>query len=95
MVRRKKKAPQAKPKGADAPPGEDAATEAVADQAAGQAEADDPVARLEAETASLKDQLLRALAETENLRRRTQREREDAVRYAAAPLIKDLIEVID
>ena len=68
---------------------------AAADQVAGQAEADDPVARLEAEAASLKDQLLRALAETENLRRRSQREREDAVRYAAAPLIKDLIEVAD
>ena len=121
--RKKKKAHQAEPAGADlpppkrssgfaqagAPPEEEAATDlpppkrssgfaqagAAADQAAGQAAEDDPVARLEAEAASLKDQLLRALAETENLRRRSQREREDAVRYAAAPLIKDLIEVTD
>lgn len=55
----------------------------------------DPLALLEAEAASLKDQLLRALAETENLRRRSQRERDDAVKYAAAPLIRDIIEVAD
>ena len=87
MAKRKKKARPAEHEAADAPPEEEAAAE--------QAEADDPIARLEAEIASLKDQFLRALAETENLRRRTQREREDAVRYAAAPLIKDLIEVTD
>lgn len=56
---------------------------------------DDPLARLEAEATSYKDQLLRALAEIENLRRRSQREREDAVKYAAAPLIRDLIGVAD
>ena len=58
-------------------------------------EAEDPVARLEAEVAGLKDQLLRSLAELENVRRRAQREREDAVRYAAAPLAKDLLGVAD
>ncbi len=55
----------------------------------------DRSAWLEIEVASLKDQLLRALAETENLRRRSQREREDVVKYAAAPLIKDLVGVVD
>ncbi len=55
----------------------------------------DRAAWLEIEVASLKDQLLRALAETENLRRRSQREREDVVKYAAAPLIKDLVGVVD
>ena len=55
----------------------------------------DPVAVLEAEVASLKDQLLRALAETENLRRRSQRERQDAVKYAAGPVIRDLVGVVD
>ncbi|MGF1608044.1 MAG: nucleotide exchange factor GrpE [Kiloniellales bacterium] len=54
-----------------------------------------PVERLEAEVASLKDQLLRALAETENVRRRAQREREDTARFAAAPVIKDLLGVAD
>ncbi len=48
-------------------------------------------AALQAEAASLKDQLLRALAETENLRRRGQREREDALKYAAVPFLRDLI----
>jgi molecular chaperone GrpE len=56
---------------------------------------ENPVALLEAEVASLKDQLLRAMAETENVRRRAQREREDSVRYAAVPVIKDLLGVAD
>src|SRR5437667_7764640 len=41
------------------------------------------------------DQLLRALAETENVRRRAQREREDASRYAVAGFVKDLLSVAD
>ncbi len=57
--------------------------------------AEDPVAVLEAEVAGLKDQLLRSLAELENVRRRAKRERDDAVRYAAAPLAKDLLAVAD
>ncbi len=57
--------------------------------------AEDPVARLEVEVASLKDQLLRSLAELENVRRRAKRERDDAVKYAAAPLAKDLLAVAD
>ncbi len=52
-------------------------------------------ARLETEVAELHDQLLRALAETENQRRRSQREREEAVRYAAAPMLRDLLAVAD
>ena len=56
---------------------------------------EDPVVRLEGEVAELKNQLLRALAETENLRRRSARERDDAVKFAAVPLIKDLIGVAD
>ncbi len=73
---------------AEAAPAEAAPDESVAAEA-------DRAAGLEVEVASLKDQLLRALAETENLRRRSQREREDAVKYAAAPLIKDLVGVVD
>ena len=56
---------------------------------------EDPIVRLEGEVAELKNQLLRALAETENLRRRSARERDDAVKFAAVPLIKDLIGVAD
>ena len=53
------------------------------------------IAALEAEVGELKDQLLRAMAETENLRRRSQREREEAVRYAATALVRDLLPVAD
>jgi molecular chaperone GrpE len=56
---------------------------------------EDPVALLEAEAASLKDQLLRAMAETENVRRRAQREREDTLKDAAVPVIKDILGVAD
>lgn len=68
----------------------------------GAAASDDPVARLEAEKAALeaerkdlKDQLLRALAEAENTRRRVERERSEAVKYAAIPLLRDLVKVAD
>ena len=54
-----------------------------------------PLARLESENARLKDQLLRALAETENVRRRSQRDREEQVRYAAAGMARDLLNVAD
>jgi molecular chaperone GrpE len=50
---------------------------------------------LEAEVSKLKDQLLRALAEQENIRRRAQREREDAVKYAAQKFATDLLSAAD
>ena len=49
----------------------------------------------DAEIADLKDRLLRALAEQENLRRRAAREREQAVRFAAAEVVKDLLPTVD
>ena len=53
------------------------------------------IAALESELASTKDRLLRALAETENTRRRAQREREEAQKYAAAGFAKDLLSAAD
>ena len=53
------------------------------------------LAALEAELAEHKDRLLRALAETENTRRRAQREREDAARYAISGFAKDLLSPAD
>jgi molecular chaperone GrpE len=50
---------------------------------------------LEAELAEYKDRLLRALAETENVRRRAQREREDASKYAIAGFAKNLLSAAD
>ena len=70
--------------------GEDpVATEAV------EPSAEERVIALEAELAAHKDQLLRALAETENVRRRAQREREDASKYAVAGFAKELLTVAD
>jgi molecular chaperone GrpE len=50
---------------------------------------------VEAELADSKDRLLRALAETENVRRRLQRERDDAQKYAVGGFAKDLLSVVD
>ena len=47
------------------------------------------------ESAQLKDQLLRALAEAENVRRRAQRDREDAGKYAIANFARDVLQVSD
>jgi len=74
-----------------------AAAEETAEAEPAETEADEATraARLETEVAELRDQLLRALAEAENQRRRSQREREEAVRYAAAPMLRDLLAVAD
>jgi molecular chaperone GrpE len=70
--------------------------ETPAEEAPGtEAVAEERVAELESEVAGLKDQLLRALAETENLRRRSQRERADVAKYAAVPMLRDLLAVAD
>jgi len=53
------------------------------------------LAAVEAELAETKDRLLRALAETENVRRRLQRERDDAQKYAASAFAKDLLSPLD
>jgi molecular chaperone GrpE len=77
----------------------DAADEAIADRDAWALPVGDEVpetaAPLQAELAELKDRLLRALAENENSRRRAEREREDAVRFAASQLVKDLLPAAD
>lgn len=53
------------------------------------------IAELEAELEQAKDRHLRALAEAENTRRRAQRDRDDAQKYAAIPLARDLLPVYD
>ena len=78
----------------DAPESDEAEAGGPEEEAPLESEAE-RAAILEAEAAELKDQLLRALAENENLRRRSQRQREEAVRYAAAPLVRDLLAVAD
>jgi molecular chaperone GrpE len=51
--------------------------------------------QLQAEIDELKQRLQRAMAETENVRRRADRERQEAMKYAASPLAKDLLGVAD
>jgi molecular chaperone GrpE len=50
---------------------------------------------LRRQLAEKNDRMLRALAEADNTRRRAQRDREDAVRYAAEALVRDVIPVLD
>ena len=57
--------------------------------------AEERLAMVEAELADTRDRLLRALAETENVRRRFQREREDAQKYAISGFAKDLVSAAD
>ena len=60
-----------------------------------EAPAPDRSAELEAALDDLRDRLLRAHAEMENLRRRTEREVQDAKRYANASFARDLLAVAD
>lgn len=53
------------------------------------------VEALSKEIEELKDQMLRRQAETENFKKRLIREKEDAVQFANASLIKDLLEFLD
>ncbi|WP_341894840.1 nucleotide exchange factor GrpE [Ferrovibrio terrae] len=55
----------------------------------------DALAKAQAEVAELKDRLLRTAAEGENLRKRLEREKEDAVKYASGKFAKDVLTVAD
>jgi molecular chaperone GrpE len=58
-------------------------------------EEDGRVRQLEAELAELKDRYLRAMADMDNVRRRTEREKEDARKFANEGLLSDLLPVLD
>ena len=51
--------------------------------------------RLQAEVNRLRDQALRDRAETDNTRKRLQREKEDAVRYANGSVLEKLLPILD
>ena len=53
------------------------------------------VKRLEEELSAEHDRLLRTAADLDNFRKRVAREREEAARHAAGPVVKDLIPAID
>lgn len=59
------------------------------------AETDKPQGDLAAEAATLKDRLLRTMAEMENLRKRAEREKQDASKYAVTAFARDLLNVSD
>lgn len=51
--------------------------------------------RLRKEAADSYDRYLRERAETENFKKRLQREKVEAIRFAAEPLVRDLLPVVD
>jgi len=53
------------------------------------------IALLEEEKKELNDRLLRKAAEFENLKRRTAREKEEAVKYGSAAILSSMLEVLD
>jgi molecular chaperone GrpE len=50
---------------------------------------------LENELVEIRGQLARSLADMENVRRRTRKEKEEAVKYASVPLVESLLPVLD
>lgn len=68
----------------------------IAEELEKQAESEtQQLSALETELASLKDQWLRAMAETENLRKRAQRDREEALKYAGSNFGRDMLTIAD
>jgi len=55
----------------------------------------EPPADLEAEVAKFKDLALRASADLDNFRKRSIRDKEDAIRYANASLLEKLLPILD
>jgi len=55
----------------------------------------DPIQQLTTERDELRDLLLRTRAEMENMRKRMNRERDEERRYAALPVVRELLPVLD
>jgi molecular chaperone GrpE len=77
------------------PPQDAEAPQPAAEEAAQETPALDPWEELEADVAKWRELSLRTAAEMDNLRKRTAREREEAIRYANQRLLEDLLPVID
>jgi len=56
---------------------------------------DDQLSQLQSELKAADERVLRAQAELENYRKRIRREMEDDRKYAALPLVRDLLPVLD
>lgn len=68
---------------------------AAPDPAAQAPAADEALVKAQSEAAELKDRLLRQAAETENLRKRFEREKDDAIKFASGKFAKDVLSVAD
>ncbi len=83
----------------EAPEGAESTAQTLNEEPAAQGEAAEApevdVAALQAENADLRDRLLRAAAEMENTRKRAERDKQDASRYATAGFARDMLEVAD
>lgn len=71
-----------------------AANEDIGEVPPGENELDETDA-LRAEVAALKEQLLRSMADAENTRNRARKDRDEAAKYAASGIAKDLLSVAD
>ncbi|WP_425410681.1 nucleotide exchange factor GrpE [Hyphococcus sp.] len=67
----------------------------LADETTGDAPKQNPLVAAKEEIASLNDKVLRLAAELENTRRRAEREKADAGKYAISAFARDLISVLD
>jgi len=74
---------------------EAAQAEATNEQTTAEPTLEERLAAAEAEAAELKDKWMRAAAEAENVRRRSQREIDEAKRYAISGFARELLNVAD
>lgn len=70
-------------------------TDRTTDEAERIDELEEQVRQLQGENSELKDQYLRKQADFDNFRKRMQREKQDALKYANTNLLQDLITIID
>src|SRR5438067_56705 len=63
--------------------------------AADQADRDDPVAGLQAELDRFRDLAMRSRADFENYKKRSAREKEEAIKYANKSLLEKLVSIVD
>ncbi len=61
----------------------------------GKEQVQEEISKLKEEIKTTNELYLRALAEVENIRKRSAREREEYVKFAALPLVKNMLTVID
>lgn len=90
--------PETNASGTDAGPqntDDASADSAAADQSPEGGSSSEEIEALKAENAELRDKLLRTVADMENLRRRTDREKQDAGKYAISKFAGDVLSVGD